>query len=219
MHKQIDLYFRDGCGRCPLGGTPQCKVHHWTEVLKKLRAILLDSELIEELKWGVPCYSYQNKNVVIMSALKEYCALGFFKGVLLKDPHHLLISPGVHSQAVKQFRFTQVSEVVEMEIKIKAYIAEAVEIEKSGLKVEFRKIPEPVPDALQQKFDEDPVFKTAFDSLTPGRQRGYIIYFSQPKQAKTRRARIEKYMAMILNGEGMPSKQKPGGQELKNIWP
>ena len=203
MNPKIDTYLIEGCGRCPLGGTADCKVHSWTEELEKLRKMVLDCGLTEELKWGVPCYTYTGKNIAIVSAFKDYCAISFFKGSLLADNEGILKSPGESSQASRLLKFTSLQAIVEMEAQIKAYIFEAIEVEKAGLKVEFRKNPEPVPDELQQKLNADLFFRTAFESLTPGRQRGYIIYFSQPKQSKTRLARIEKYTSKILNGEGL----------------
>jgi len=140
------------------------------------------------------------------SALRKYCAFSFFKGVLLKDAHNVLEKPGKNSQADRLFKFTSVQQISELEGVIKAYVMEAIEIEKAGLKVDFKKNPEPVPDELQQKFNEDAFFKTAFEELTPGRQRGYILHFSQPKQSKTRVSRIEKCVPKILNGEGLHDK-------------
>jgi uncharacterized protein YdeI (YjbR/CyaY-like superfamily) len=162
--------------------------------------------LTEELKWGVPCYTYQKKNIVIISALRNYCAFSFLKGVLLKDPHNLLEKPGLNSQSDRVIKFTSVQQIIELEDIIKSYVSEAIEVENAGLKVEFKKNPEPIPEELQQKFDEDPFSKTAFEELTPGRQRGYILHFSQPKQSKTRVARIEKCVPKILNGEGLHDK-------------
>jgi uncharacterized protein YdeI (YjbR/CyaY-like superfamily) len=206
MNPGIDNYLVSGCGRCPLGGTPDCKVHNWQEELKALRKIVLDCELTEELKWGVPCYTYQGSNVAIVAAFKEYCALGFFKGVLLKDTNGILEKPGKNTQSDRVIRFTNVQEIVEIEPILKAYINEAIEVEKAGLKVTYEKTPEPVPEELQNILHEDLAFRTAFDALTPGRQRGYIIYFSQPEQSRTRVLRIEKCVEKILNGEGLYDK-------------
>lgn len=206
MNPKVDQYLAEGCGRCSLGGTPACKVHTWPEELKRLRAIVLDCGLMEELKWGVPCYTYEGQNVLLVSAFKEFAALSFFKGALLNDPHQLLVKPGENSQASRYLKFTSVEEIDEQESILKAYVLEAVKVEKAGLKVEFKKNPEPVPEELQQKLDEDPFFRTAFEELTPGRQRGYIIYFSQAKQSKTRVSRIEKCVPKILNGEGLHDK-------------
>ena len=202
MNPQVDAYLAEGCGRCPPWRTPDCKVHTWQAELEKLRRILLDSELTEEVKWKVPCYTFENSNVVIMSAFKEYCSLSFFKGALLKDPHGVLEKPGENSQAARLIKFTHVEKIVEMEPILKATIQEAIEVEKAGLKVEFKTNPEPIPDELQNKFDEDPAFQAAFEALTPGRQRGYILYFSGAKQSKTRTSRIEKYISQIFEGKG-----------------
>jgi uncharacterized protein YdeI (YjbR/CyaY-like superfamily) len=206
INPKIDNYLAKGCGRCPLGGTSDCKVHLWPEEIKILRTILLDCGLTEELKWGVPCYTYEGKNIILVSALREYCAFSFFKGVLLKDSHNILEKPGPNSQSDRVIKFTSVQQIIELEDVLKAYILEAIEVEKAGLKVKFKKNPEPIPVELQQKLDEDPFFKTAFEELTPGRQRGYIIYFSQAKQSKTRVTRIEKCTPKILNGEGLHDK-------------
>ncbi|WP_345725309.1 YdeI/OmpD-associated family protein [Sinomicrobium weinanense] len=210
MNTSADQYFIDGCGRCPLGGTPDCKVHHWTPALKLLRKIVLDCGLSEESKWGVPCYTFRDKNVLIVSALKDYCCLSFFKGSLLNDQKNLLVKPGPNSQAARLFKFTDTDEIIAMESELKAYIFEAIEIERAGLHVTFKKNPEPIPYELEVKFEEDPVLKTAFEALTPGRQRGYLLYFSQPKQSKTKVSRIEKCVPMILSGLGLHDKYKSG---------
>lgn len=204
MNPQVDNYLAVGCGRCPLGGTPDCKVHNWPDVLAKLRAILLETALTEEVKWSVPCYTFDGKNVLIMSALKEHCALGFFKGALLKDPQGILIQPTKNSQADRQLRFTDVAQVVELESIVKAYVQEAIEVEKAGLEVEYKKTSEfDVPEELEAKFEEDPAFKAAFEALTPGRQRGYLLHFSGAKQSKTRTSRIEKCLPKIFEGIGL----------------
>ena len=208
MNPEVDQYLVDGCMRCKLGGTPECKVNDWREELRILRSIVLDCGLTEELKWGVPCYTFQGKNVLLVSALKEYAALSFFKGVLLRDTNGMLTAPGENSQASRLIKFTNVQEIIEMEATLKAYVYEAIEVEKAGLKVNFKKNPEPIPEELEKKFEEDPVLKTAFEALTPGRQRGYILYFSAPKQSKTRVSRIEKSIGKILNGEGLHDKYK-----------
>ena len=204
MNSGVDNYLAVGCGRCPLGGTPDCKVHSWPDVLLKLRAILLETELTEEVKWSVPCYTFNGKNILIMSALKEYVVLGFFKGVLLKDPDGVLIQSTPNMQAERQLRFTTVQQVTELEQVIKAYVQEAIEVEQAGLEVAYRKTSEfDVPDELQAMFDEDPAFREAFQALTPGRQRGYLLHFSDAKQAKTRISRIEKCMPQIFEGIGL----------------
>lgn len=202
MNPKVDRYFMEGCGRCHLVGTPECKVHSWHEPMEHVRMILLDIGLKEDYKWSQPCYTFENKNLVILSAFKNYGVLSFFKGALLKDPHKILKKPGENSQAGRMIQFTSVQEVLDMEPIIRAYIKEAIEVEKAGLKVAFKKDPEPVPEELQNKFDADPAFKAAFESLTPGRQRGYILYFAAAKQPKTREARIEKYVEKILSGKG-----------------
>jgi uncharacterized protein YdeI (YjbR/CyaY-like superfamily) len=202
MNPKVDIYFMDGCGRCSLGGTPDCKVHNWQKEMAYLRTILLDCLLTEELKWSVPVYTFHKNNIVILAAFKEYCALSFFKGALLYDAEGILSKPGENTQAVRLIRFTSVREIVELESVLKAYIYEAIEVEKADLKVDFKTNPEPIPDELQKKFDEHPDFKTAFYALTQGRQRGYILHFSQSKQSQTRTARIEKYMPKIFEGKG-----------------
>jgi uncharacterized protein YdeI (YjbR/CyaY-like superfamily) len=166
-----------------------------------LRSLLSETGLSEELKWGVPCYTYGGSNVAILSALCDSCVPGFFKGVLLRDEEGHLVKPGENSQAVRQFRFTGEHQIVEKNDLIKAYLLEAIEVEKSGFK--YERNPEPIPDELQVKLDEDPLFRSAFESLTPGRRRGYILHFSQPKKRETREERIRKWTPRILNGEGM----------------
>jgi uncharacterized protein YdeI (YjbR/CyaY-like superfamily) len=169
-----------------------------------LRLIILDCQLTEELKWGVPCYTFQKRNIVLVHGFKEYCAILFIKGALLKDAKGILIQQTENVQAARQIRFTNVREIVKMEPILKAYIHEAIEVEKAGLKVNYKKASEfIIPEEFQNKLDEIPALKTAFDVLTPGRQRAYIFYFSQPKQSKTRESRVEKCMQKILNGKGL----------------
>lgn len=200
----VDQYLIQGCMRCSLGNTPDCKVHRWSEELKLLRDIISDTDLVEEVKWSQPCYTYNDKNVLIMAVFKDYAFISFFKGSLLKDKSNLLHSPGENSQAVRQFRFTSPEQVAELESEIKAYINEAIEIEKSGKKVEFKKDSyKEIPEELQDKFNDDPAFEQAFLSLTPGRQRGYVLHFSGAKQSATRTSRIEKQMDRIFEGKGM----------------
>lgn len=176
----------------------------WREEFRKLRTIVLDCGLTEELKWGKPCYQYQEANVVLIHGFKEYCALLFFKGALLKDPKGLLIQQTENVQAARQIRFTTVQQIVGMERLLKSYVRAAIAVEKAGLKVTLKKTADfTIPQELQKKLDESPAFKTAFDALTPGRQRAYILNFSAPKQSKTREARIEKYMPRILEGKGL----------------
>ena len=203
MNPDIDLYLAEGCGRCPLGGTPACKVHPWQAGLVQLRRIALACGLTEVRKWGVPCYTYAGQNVALIGAFKDYFALSFPQGALLQDPEGLLVKPGPHSQAGRLFRFTETGQPGQMEAVLKAYLFEAMEAAKAGLKVVNAPRPEPIPEELAAFFDEDPAFQAAFEALTPGRQRGYILHFSQPKQAQTRIARIEKQMARIFDGQGM----------------
>lgn len=180
------------------------KATKWKEEYEKLRNIVLDCELTEEFKWMHPCYTFNHKNIVLIHGFKEYCALLFHKGALLKDPHGILIQQTENVQAARQIRFTNVQEIAEMETILKAYINEAIEVEKAGLEVEFKKTTEfTIPEELQHKFDEIPALKTAFEALTPGRQRAYIFYFSQAKQSKTRESRVEKYVQKILDGKGL----------------
>ncbi|MFT3845647.1 MAG: DUF1801 domain-containing protein [Lacibacter sp.] len=204
MNHSVDNYLINGCERCPLGGTAQCKVNNWQKELKKLRAIVLDCGLTETAKWGVPCYTFQNKNIVIVSAFKEYCAISFFKGALLSDTDNLLSKPGENTQSGRLIRFTGTGQIAELEATLKAYIFEAIEVEKAGVKINFATNSDlNPPSELQKKMDENPALRTAFYLLTPGRQRGYILFFSAPKQSKTREQRIEKYLQRILNGKGL----------------
>jgi len=187
MNPKVDFFFN--------------KAKQWQEEYEKLRMITLDCGLTEELKWGKPCYTFQKSNIVIIQGFKAFCALLFCKGTLLKDPNGVLKKFGW--QAARRIPFTNVREIVEMEPILKAYIHEAIEAEKAGLEVKFKKNPEPIPEELQKKLDEIPALKAAFDALTPGRQRAYILYFSGAKQSKTRESRVEKCMPQILNGKGL----------------
>ena len=176
----------------------------WQKEYEKLRSIILDCGLIEELKWGCPCYTFEKRNIVLIHGFKEYCALLFFKGALLNDPNGILIQQTENVQAARQIRFTNVKEIVEMERTLKAYIYEAIEVEKAGLKVNLKKTTEfKIPEEFQKKLNKMPALKKAFDALTPGRQRAYIFYFSQPKQSKTRESRVEKSTPQILKGKGL----------------
>lgn len=180
------------------------KAKSWRDEFEALRSIALDSELAEELKWGHPCYTIDNRNVVLMHGFKEYCALLFFKGALLKDPKKILVKQTANVQAGRQIRFTSVREIVKMKATLKAYIREATQVEKAGVKVPLKKTADfKVPAEFQARLNEMPDLKSAFAALTPGRQRAYLLYFSSAKQAKTREARIEKYLHQILNGLGM----------------
>jgi uncharacterized protein YdeI (YjbR/CyaY-like superfamily) len=176
----------------------------WQEAYEALRMLVLDCGLTEELKWGCPCYTYQNSNVVLIHGFKDYCALLFMKGALLKDPKQLLIQQTQNVQAARQIRFTSVAQIMKMRATLKAYIKEAIAIEKAGLTVELKSTKEySIPEEFQLVLDDMPELKTAFEHLTPGRQRGYLLYFSAPKQSKTREARVEKYLDKILAGKGL----------------
>ncbi|HEY4786128.1 MAG TPA: DUF1801 domain-containing protein [Bacteroidales bacterium] len=190
MNPEVDVYFS--------------KLQKWQEELERLRTIVLDCGLTEELKWHQPCYTFQKSNIAVISGFKEYCALGFFKGVLLQDAYGILSKPGEYAQAGRLIRFTSVREIIEREAILKAYIFEAIEVEKAGLKIKLKKTSDfTIPEEFQHKLDEIPALKTAFEGLTPGRQRGYLFYFSQPKQSKTRESRVEKCMRQILDGRGL----------------
>lgn len=197
MNPKVDFFFN--------------KPSKWQEEYGQLRRIVLDcmsagqaDGLTEELKWGVPCYTFNKKNILLIHGFKEYCALLFHKGALLSDTNDILIRQTENVQAARQIRFTNVKEIVEMEPILKAYIYEAIEVEKAGLKVPFKKTKEyTIPEEFQQKLNEYPALKEAFASLTPGRQIAYLLYFSQPKQSKTRVSRVEKYIWQILNGLGL----------------
>lgn len=190
MNPKVDFYFN--------------KATKWQDEIAKLRNIALDCGLTEELKWGCPCYTLNKSNIVLIHTFKEYCALLFFKGALLNDTHNILIQQTENVQAARQARFTNSLGITELEPVVKAYIFEAIEVEKAGLTVELKKTREyPVPQEFQTKLDTIPALKTAFEALTPGRQRGYLLYFSQAKQAKTREARVEKYISQIINGKGL----------------
>lgn len=175
----------------------------WRQEFETLRTIVLDFQLTEELKWYQPCYTLQEKNVVLMHGFKDYCALMFFKGALLKDPKHILATPGQH-QAARQIRFTSVGQIVEMEPILRAYVQEAIDAETAGLKVKLKKTADfRIPEEFQKKLNEIPALRTAFHALTPGRQRGYIFHFSQPKLSKTRAARVQNCVPLILEGKGL----------------
>lgn len=190
MNPKVDFYFN--------------KDKEWQEEIRRLRTIVLDCGLIEELKWGCPCYTFEKNNIVLIHVFKEYCALLFFKGSLLHDPEDILIQQTKNVQVPRQMRFTSVREIVRKKSTIKAYIFEAIEVEKSGLKPKLKKTTEyGIPEEFQKKLDKTPALKTAFKSLTPGRQRGYLLYFSAPKQSKTRTSRVEKSVQQILDGKGL----------------
>jgi uncharacterized protein YdeI (YjbR/CyaY-like superfamily) len=189
MNTKADFYFNKG---------------KWQKETQQLRKIVLDCDLKEELKWGCPCYTFEGKNIVLIHVFKEYCALLFFKGALLNDPENILIQQTENVQSARQIRFTNLKEIVKMAQVIKGYIYQAVEVEEAGLKVPLKKTKDfNIPEEFQKKLIEIPSLKTAFESLTPGRQRAYIFYFSQPKQSKTREARVEKSLPKILDGKGL----------------
>lgn len=180
------------------------KAEKWREEFEKLRTIVLGCGLSEELKWGKPCYSFKESNVVLIHGFKEYCALLFMKGALLKDTNSILVRQTENVQAARQIRFSHVREIIQMEPQLKAYIKEAIEVEKSGLQVPYKKTSEfKMPEEFQNKLNKNRALKTAFEALTPGRQRGYLLHFSAPKQSKTRESRIEKYIPQILKGKGL----------------
>lgn len=190
MNPKVDFFFS--------------KAKKWNEEFEQLRMIILDCGLTEELKWGCPCYTSDKKNIVLVHGFKEYCALLFFKGALLKDPKGILIQQTENVQSARQVRFTSLRQIIKLEPALRAYIKNAVEIEKAGLKVTLKKTSEfQVPAEFQKKLDKSSALKIAFETLTPGRQRAYIFYFSQPKQSKTREARVEKSVPQILRGKGL----------------
>ena len=190
MNPKVDFYFN--------------KAKNWQKEFEKLRMITLGCGLTEELKWGVPCYTFQKNNIVLIHGFKEYCALLFFKGVLLEDAKAILIQQTENVQAARQIRFTTSKEIVKQEQTLKTYIYEAIEVEKAGLKVVLKKTNEfPISEEFKKKMTEKPALKTAFEALTPGRQRGYKLYFSAPKQSKTRESRVEKSIQQILKGKGL----------------
>ena len=198
MNPKVDFFFE--------------KDSKWQKEYKLLRSIVLDCGLTEELKWGQPCYMYDNTNIVVIHGFKEYCALLFFKGALLNDPEGILIQQTENVQAARQLRFTSAKEITGMKATIKAYLYEAIEVEKAGLKVKLKKTAEfPMPEEFKKKLDKRPALEKAFYALTPGRQRAYLLHFSQPKMARTREARVEKYVPQILKGLGIdddPAKVK-----------
>lgn len=203
VNPKIDAYLEKGCGRCQYFSTPDCKVHRWQDELVMLRKLMLETPMQEELKWRIPCYTLQSRNIVLLAAFKEYIALSFPNGALLKDTHKLLVKPGDNSQATRQLRFTNVDQIVKNKGRISDYIEQAIKFAQDGKKVAFKTSPEPTPKELEDKFNDSPKFKAAFESLTPGRQRAYILFISAAKQSKTRSDRIEKYTQKILDGKGI----------------
>ncbi len=190
MNPKVDAFFSEA--------------EQWQDEYEEFRRIVLECGLTEELKWGVPCYTYKNANILIIHGFKEFCAINFFKGSLLKDEEGILVQQTENVQATRQIRVTSVKEIKKLEGHIKAYIFEAIEVEKAGLKINYKKVDDfDVPEEFQQKLDESPELKEAFEALTPGRQKGYLLHFSQAKQSATRAARVEKYRQRILNGKGI----------------
>ena len=203
FNPSVDLYFIQGCMRCKYGATPQCKVHQWIEILEALRQIILECGLEEEFKWSHPCYTANKKNIAVLGAFKEYASLNFFKGALLTDPKNLLTQPTENSQSGRQFRFNNVDQVWEQQHAIKAFLVEAMELEAAGKKVAVKKHEDyEIPAELQEVMKQDLPFASAFQALTPGRQRSYFLYFSQAKQSTTRFSRIEKSRERIFAGKG-----------------
>jgi uncharacterized protein YdeI (YjbR/CyaY-like superfamily) len=190
MNPKVDWYFS--------------KSGEWQKEIQKLRTIILDCDLTEELKWGCPCYTFEKHNIVLIHVFKDYCAVLFFKGTLLKDPKGILVQQTENVQAARQIRFTSIDQILKLEKTLKAYIYQAVKVEVAGLKVDFKKTKEfAIPNEFQNKLDKNPALKNAFYQLTPGRQRGYLLYFSSAKQSKTREARVEKNLDRILERKGL----------------
>ena len=202
MNPTIAEFFSIGCGRCPLVGTPECKVNTWNEELYILRDIILENNINEERKWGVPCYTDNGKNILLLSALKDSATISFLKGSLIDDTHAILIAPGKNSQSAKYMKFTSMQDIKKAKPIIVDYIKQALDIERTEKKVVFKKNNEPIPEELSAAFKQQPELKTAFYALTPGRRRGYLLHFNQAKQSATRESRIQKCMPLILQGKG-----------------
>lgn len=204
MNSKVDEIIAHGCGRCSLSNTPNCKMIKWTKELSLLRNILLECNLTEEVKWGQPTYTFQKSNIALIHGFRDYCAIMFFKGALLKDTIKILVQQSENVQATRQIRFTDFKQINKLADEIKAYIFEAIEIEKAGIKIEYKKTEEfKIPEELLNKFKQIEEFKSAFYKLTPGRQRGYLLYFADAKQSKTREERIEKYFQKIMEAKGL----------------
>ena len=202
MNPTIAEFFSIGCGRCPLVGTPECKVNTWNEELYILRDIILENNINEERKWGVPCYTDNGKNILLLSALKDSATISFLKGSLIDDTHAILIAPGKNSQSARYMKFTSMQDIKKAKPIIVDYIKQALEIERTGKKVVFKKDDDPIPEELSVAFKKLPELRTAFYALTPGRRRGYLLHFNQAKQSATRESRIQKCMPLILQGKG-----------------
>jgi len=202
--ESVDDYLTQGCGRCRLGGTQECKVHPWSKELEQLRQLMLDSGLVEGIKWGVPCYCLDGKNIAVVAALKDFCSLSFFQGAGSNDPHGILEKPGPNSQAARLVKITSCSQIKTLRPALVALISQAIELQGTGFQS-----PKQTSDTMERPkelldaFSKEPDFQRAFEALTPGRQRGYLLHFSGAKQAKTRSDRIEKHRSRILNGQGL----------------
>ncbi len=204
MNPAVDQFLIDGCGRCKLAATPACKVHKWPQELHILRGLLLEAGLAEEIKWGFPTYTFNNKNIIMLAVFKDFCSLLFFDGHLLKDTASILKKPGENSQSGRRLEFKSPDEVKKQLKSIQAYIKEAIQIQKNGKESKVKTSPVfQIPEELLQKFKQDNILEKAFYALTPGRQRAYCLFFSGAKQTQTRVSRIEKFEAQIKMGKGM----------------
>jgi uncharacterized protein YdeI (YjbR/CyaY-like superfamily) len=203
MNPAVDQILIQGCGRCSLVGTPQCKVNRWREILMGLRELLLETQLEETVKWGQPCYTLKDKNVALIHGFKEYCAIMFFKGAVLEDPEQILTQQTENVQSSRQFRFSSLKEFNQNKSKVQAFIQQAIDAEKTGKKIELKSHDEfAIPQELQERLSSDTTYRNAFERLTPGRQRAYYLFFAQAKQEATRKSRIEKMLPKIQQGKG-----------------
>lgn len=203
MNPGVDHYLIAGCGRCERYNTPDCSIHRWRDAIVELRRIVLSCGLTEEIKWSNPCYTDQKKNICIIGAFREWCTISFFKGALLNDERGLLEKAGANTHSARLVRITSVRDVIRHEDVLRQFVHQAIEIERAGKKAAFEKQPEQMPEELIEALKKNAALKSAFEALTPGRQRGYILHFSEPKQSKTRESRIEKCVPMILAGKGI----------------
>ncbi len=202
MNPKVDIFLEEGCGRCEKYRSPACKAIIWNKEISELRRIVLECGLEEEFKWKQPCYTLNGKNVLIVSSLNDYAFIGFFKGSLLNDELGMLIAPGKNSQADRRLTFTEIQKIRDLEAEIKSYIFHAIEIEKSGGQIEYKKSQDPMPIEFEEKLAKDLDYKEAFEALTPGRQRSYLLYFNSAKQSATRISRIDKAKSKVLLGKG-----------------
>ena len=203
LNPEVDKFLLEGCYRCPKGGTPECKVHTWAAELRALREIALASGLTEDLKWKQPCYTHKGKNVLIVSAFKHFATMSFFKGALLNDPAGVLVAPGPNTQSSRSYRCTDLAQIEEHRQQLAQWIQEAILLEDSGAEVTIERKPQEIPSELSARFAAEPELEKAFHALTPGRQRAYLMHFSEAKRSATRSARIEKCAPMILAGVGL----------------